>query len=88
MVVGMIGDDALDAGHEEQRRQAIEGDLGGEREEIGIGGEGVEQCGDEGPARLGVGARPAAADLARLIADRGDGVHQRGGRSLANQRWA
>ena len=83
--VGMIGDHSLHAGHEQQGRQAIERDLGGQCEQVGLGGEDVEQGGDEGPARLGVGTRPTATDLVRLIADRGDGVHQR---SLANQRWA
>ena len=70
-VVGVVGDDPLHAGDEQQRREALDRDLGRQCQQVVVVGQRVEEAGDERPAGLGVVARPAQCDLARLVADRG-----------------
>ena len=62
----MVGDDTLDAGHQQQRRQAVGGDLRREVQEGGVVGYRVEQRCDQGQSRFGVGPRPPPGDLAGL----------------------
>jgi len=64
-----IGDDAPDAGHQQQCRQAVEGDLRREVQQGSVVGYCVEQRCDQRPSRFGVGARPPPGDLAGLIGD-------------------
>lgn len=72
-VVGMVVQDPLDAGRDEERRDPIRRDLAGQSQDLLVGGDDVEQRGGQRPARVGVRAGPPPGDLCGLIADGGCG---------------
>ena len=72
-VVGMVGEDALDAGGDKERRDPIRWDLAGQLQDALVGGDGAEQRRGERPSRVGVRAGPPLGDLGGLVADGVDG---------------